>query len=238
MTPADHPRSRGVYDAGGADNDPLDGSSPLARGLHAAHSVGGGRRGIIPARAGFTPPPMATAAARVDHPRSRGVYPRRSRSRVRSGGSSPLARGLRGDALPPGHGARIIPARAGFTRRCSAWDATPPDHPRSRGVYTGPVASAAGASGSSPLARGLHDQGPAEQRGQGIIPARAGFTPSGGAALGPARDHPRSRGVYCRPGWAVLCSSGSSPLARGLRGAPTDEARQAGIIPARAGFTR
>ena len=52
--PPDHPRSRGVYyitpisPAGG------EGSSPLARGL--PHRVGGRpvRRGIIPARAGFT----------------------------------------------------------------------------------------------------------------------------------------------------------------------------------------
>ena len=52
---ADHPRSRGVYvDSSGVD-DVLDGSSPLARGLPAAHVSATNAARIIPARAGFTP---------------------------------------------------------------------------------------------------------------------------------------------------------------------------------------
>ena len=96
---------------------------------------------------------------------------------VRAPGSSPLARGL----LTSDYGMRvnpgIIPARAGFTRthlleRILKWD-----HPRSRGVYA--VSNSIGSmfDGSSPLPRGLrrlaHDRAPRE----GIIPARAGFTP-------------------------------------------------------------
>ena len=52
-----------------------------------------------------------------------------------------------------------------------------------------------------------------------------------------AKDHPRSRGVY-RPGHR-RCSarSGSSPLARGLRGGSGLRQLDVGIIPARAGFT-
>ena len=70
----------------------------------------------------------------------------------------------------------IIPARAGFTD-----DAIPAsfdgwDHPRSRGVYPDAAASAAALLGSSPLARGLLGQGILVKEGQGIIPARAGFT--------------------------------------------------------------
>ena len=50
----DHPRSRGVYLAD--ENYPADisGSSPLARGLRSCRSTRAAKRGIIPARAGFT----------------------------------------------------------------------------------------------------------------------------------------------------------------------------------------
>ena len=52
---------------------------------------------------------------------------------------------------------------------------------------------------------------------EGIIPARAGFTWATPNLHSSETDHPRSRGVYelrvlCKPG-----TTGSSPLARGLR---------------------
>ena len=50
-----------------------------------------------------------------DHPRSRGVYDQRVDAPVEIQGSSPLARGLRGEAWVVGRDLRIIPARAGFT---------------------------------------------------------------------------------------------------------------------------
>ena len=50
----DHPRSRGVYRRGACRRRTCRGSSPLARGLRDAAGAGRGRRGIIPARAGFT----------------------------------------------------------------------------------------------------------------------------------------------------------------------------------------
>ena len=50
----DHPRSRGVYVAIVAQALEVQGSSPLARGLLHECPPGGGREGIIPARAGFT----------------------------------------------------------------------------------------------------------------------------------------------------------------------------------------
>ena len=71
---SDHPRSRGVYTGGSVPRRWMEGSSPLARGLlHAPKRVGCTSR-IIPARAGFTPRPRGPLRARVDHPRSRGVY--------------------------------------------------------------------------------------------------------------------------------------------------------------------
>ena len=50
----DHPRSRGVYDLPSDAEIPVDGSSPLARGLLGHLGVVGVPKGIIPARAGFT----------------------------------------------------------------------------------------------------------------------------------------------------------------------------------------
>ena len=193
------------------------GSSPLARGLHRARSRIGPGRGIIPARAGFTRPRRAGRPPAQDHPRSRGVYSRTEKIGRARAGSSPLARGLR-----EGHGvvrARggIIPARAGFTEPGESPVHGTEDHPRSRGVYAGPLARPAGYSGSSPLARGLRPEGASGAHHGGIIPARAGFTGAGSDRGDGGRDHPRSRGVY---------------LPVGRRESPGSR-----IIPARAGFT-
>ena len=71
--------------------------------------------GIIPARAGFTRTGVHDLFLSGDHPRSRGVYAVTRSATGVSGGSSPLARGLRvaDRRCAAVHG--IIPARAGFT---------------------------------------------------------------------------------------------------------------------------
>ena len=131
----------------------------------------------------------------------------------------------------------IIPARAGFTRR-PRWRAPrPTDHPRSRGVYPAQSGPPPHSTGSSPLARGLPRRVLRAARGRGIIPARAGFTRSSRTQTTGRRDHPRSRGVYRRSLRMGRTWIGSSPLARGLRGAALRIPRRPGIIPARAGFT-
>ena len=97
-----------------------------------------------------------------------------------TGGSSPLARGLLKPIFDTVTDNRIIPARAGFTSRPNRGSLSPPDHPRSRGVYAGSPISCASTEGSSPLARGLPGKwidGFGEWR---IIPARAGFTSAHG----------------------------------------------------------
>ena len=73
---------------------------------------------------------------------------------------------------------------------------------------------------------------------RGIIPARAGFTPVPITHGALPTDHPRSRGVYGAAEEVELLRAGSSPLARGLLRAYTRRCVDAGIIPARAGFTR
>ena len=91
----DHPRSRGVYAKRRPVSAASSGSSPLARGLLEEWPEPVAVKGIIPARAGFTCPPLSWAGD--------------------GGGSSPLARGLRGGRGVCCSPRRIIPARAGFT---------------------------------------------------------------------------------------------------------------------------
>ena len=172
----DHPRSRGVYAMHRDMIVRYNGSSPLARGLRGPGARDRDRGRIIPARAGFTRGIRPRRPAREDHPRSRGVYTVLASVDYAADGSSPLARGL-----PASLGSmvvvfRIIPARAGFTRRPLRPPRRAGDHPRSRGVYGGRDAINGAAEGSSPLARGLRlviSDGQATAR---IIPARAGFT--------------------------------------------------------------
>ena len=113
---ADHPRSRGVYQATGVDDVLVLGSSPLARGLQVRLQGPVEACRIIPARAGFTPSPHGEMTPRPDHPRSRGVYEGFVVLTVVDVGSSPLARGLHALIGLRENVRRIIPARAGFTR--------------------------------------------------------------------------------------------------------------------------
>ena len=152
----DHPRSRGVYCSTSDTIRLKPGSSPLARGLPIDPHLFRREAGIIPARAGFT----MTKILAYDP----GV------------GSSPLARGLRPHHLRPGRLGRIIPARAGFTWPWSFATPSPTDHPRSRGVYDRRHSVLVTTAGSSPLARGLPKNENRGLPGDGIIPARAGFT--------------------------------------------------------------
>ena len=213
----DHPRSRGVYSATWVTLSPDRGSSPLARGLLiAAHIV---------------------EPTGVDHPRSRGVYGEVRLRRLDGRGSSPLARGLRLAELRKISDERIIPARAGFTEDVPGGVWGDWDHPRSRGVYETPRLSATSLTGSSPLARGLLIAKRQTRESDGIIPARAGFTPTSPSGRRQSRDHPRSRGVYLPLPRGRLMFGGSSPLARGLPLANYGQELCPGIIPARAGFT-
>ena len=214
----DHPRSRGVYVLQSVVELALEGSSPLARGLRVASCFVASRRGIIPARAGFTTARHRRRSSPRDHPRSRGVYGQDVAVAWPVHGSSPLARGLRCRCPAAARRRRIIPARAGFTTFANAAIFAQRDHPRSRGVYVplgvdvhptrgssplarglrGRRARRAGTSGSSPLARGLLMSAQAVSPHGGIIPARAGFTCLCFVRTFVRRDHPRSRGVYRR----------------------------------------
>ena len=212
----DHPRSRGVYSQSTAACISSEGSSPLARGLHQKEWTEKQLSGIIPARAGFTYDGRDPLAEPTDHPRSRGVYNLPVNIFGALKGSSPLARGLPAVQIIPEVGVRIIPARAGFTRSSPHRSHDRQDHPRSRGVYPSSRQGGRPFGGSSPLARGLPQAVLHRARNQGIIPARAGFTPDDPEPGSEAGDHPRSRGVYSRATTSSRSTAGSSPLARGL----------------------
>ena len=156
---------------------------------------------------------------------------------AKADGSSPLARGLPVDYDGGVAARRIIPARAGFTRRGRSRLGTHRDHPRSRGVYRGRRRVPDALRGSSPLARGLLLVNGERPDGERIIPARAGFTACRCGPGSRSRDHPRSRGVYSSPMTRPSSTWGSSPLARGLQHFQTWEYGPVRIIPARAGFT-
>ena len=111
----DHPRSRGVYPIRRTASSGMNGSSPLARGLHLPGVLSPRASGIIPARAGFTRSSLGSPRRPRDHPRSRGVYASLGHEHGGTAGSSPLARGLPAHRSPRSSAPRIIPARAGFT---------------------------------------------------------------------------------------------------------------------------
>ena len=233
----DHPRSRGVYRRRVRASAQVVGSSPLARGLREPEPRIWFSAWIIPARAGFTLTPATSASSPRDHPRSRGVYHSSASGGHGVSGSSPLARGLQNQARNSTCPGGIIPARAGFTSEPGARDRLTPDHPRSRGVYRGRVSRGGGASGSSPLARGLLSMENRTAIERRIIPARAGFTPPGCTSPRTPTDHPRSRGVYIAALVMVVMVVGSSPLPRGLQMGSRRSAARRRIIPARGGFT-
>ena len=152
-------------------------------------------------------------------------------------GSSPLARGTR--AWPPGSTTwiRLIPARAGNTRRLRMRRSRRRAHPRSRGEHPVSFTVCGSSPGSSPLARGTLSLQPPGTVILGLIPARAGNTrrPDGEGIHRWA--HPRSRGEHRLALAAGLGCRGSSPLARGTLTFRTFFATNTGLIPARAGNT-
>ena len=232
-----HPRSRGEHEVRRRVLPGTHGSSPLARGTPAGvgrliHSLR-----FIPARAGNTPRRPAPPPPRAVHPRSRGEHPRPIRPRNAKAGSSPLARGTRGDRRGHRPQRRFIPARAGNTWRGTARRIPRAVHPRSRGEHHRDSREIWAALGSSPLARGTrrgHRRAGADDR---FIPARAGNTPRMAASTAARPVHPRSRGEHCPAVPAGAADVGSSPLARGTHPHDRERAVLHRFIPARAGNT-
>ena len=192
---------------------------------------------IIPARAGFTQEASGHDFQARDHPRACGVYRRCVSCLIPRTGSSPRVRGLPATGTVPAPEAGIIPARAGFTVTNPVRGSIPQDHPRACGVYDTTALWCGETGGSSPRVRGLRPPSARRRPGNGIIPARAGFTTSPAASRCSSWDHPRACGVYGFPELEEWLGDGSSPRVRGLLLVVGRSGSDARIIPARAGFT-
>ncbi len=173
-----HPRSCGADRQRVCVDGYSPGSSPLVRGGLSRFRRLSGWHGLIPARAGRTRNLRGRRHLLRAHPRSCGADMRPLRGETWSSGSSPLVRGGRGTTdrhrCPDG----LIPARAGRTRVRTVQGCHDEAHPRSCGADDAYVLTTMREMGSSPLVRGgrvlyLHLV-PAK----GLIPARAGRTPT------------------------------------------------------------
>ena len=130
-------------------------------------------------------------------------------------GSSPLTRGKpRLDEADFNRGG-LIPAHAGKTMLEAPVMRLRRAHPRSRGENLPVPSVEVAVSGSSPLTRGKRGQVSSGTLPQGLIPAHAGKTMTGGSPAVSTPAHPRSRGenaVFLIP---LVYTVGSSPLTRG-----------------------
>ena len=112
-----HPRSRGENHLMPQPMVPFEGSSPLTRGKHDGHVLGGVHDGLIPAHAGKTGRTPTRAKSSTAHPRSRGENRGSRIYRPCYVGSSPLTRGKPGAAACISAMLGLIPAHAGKTVR-------------------------------------------------------------------------------------------------------------------------
>ena len=171
-----HPRSRGEHHRSKNFRMTVRGSSPLARGTRGHSCPSEVIFGLIPARAGNTCQDANHCRRGWAHPRSRGEHSKRSSARTRKRGSSPLARGTRGDDDEFVGAGGLIPARAGNTLITLVCGAHERAHPRSRGEHYRCPGGLRLGLGSSPLARGTPRSDVGKFGGPGLIPARAGNT--------------------------------------------------------------
>ena len=172
------------------------GSSPLARGTPQRQGRSRLIRGLIPARAGNTRPLFGHDQGTGAHPRSRGEHRRSIGHLLPLAGSSPLARGTRGQGRVRKCPAGLIPARAGNTGPCSRSSPMGRAHPRSRGEHQTAPLTISTRSGSSPLARGTPGHHLVTVAIDGLIPARAGNTLYYCRFSCYNWAHPRSRGEH------------------------------------------
>ena len=112
-----------------------------------------------------------------------------------------------------------------------------PAHPRACGENRAACLELCGGEGSSPRVRGKHQSADLRCEGAGLIPARAGKTPSVGRTRSPETAHPRACGENKGPDLVNGHEAGSSPRVRGKPRPLRPRDMEARLIPARAGKT-
>ena len=212
---ADHPRACGANGTVAVSMPHCQGSSPRVRGKQLYETAKSQKRRIIPARAGQTKAHRTVSRNCSDHPRACGANGPPRPDSTPPNGSSPRVRGKHDIFSKGGFVGRIIPARAGQTRRSSCRYESRPDHPRACGANLEFAVIGNKTIGSSPRVRG-------KRRGAGhrydvarIIPARAGQTAPNPIGRGHGSDHPRACGANFLDRWTTFFLFGSSPRVRG-----------------------
>ena len=170
---------------------------------------------IIPARAGQTILQHEIAGLKTDHPRACGANFELATSADANAGSSPRVRGKLLHLVAQLVDLRIIPARAGQTRRRRTAPRPRPDHPRACGANGGIRVRLHHPPGSSPRVRGKRGRGADVGRHPRIIPARAGQTIRPSPMTVRPQDHPRACGANLAHAFGNLFAIGSSPRVRG-----------------------
>ena len=151
---SDHPRACGANGVmARAESAPI-GSSPRVRGKRNGKHAAEPAPRIIPARAGQTCPSWLSMRPAPDHPRACGANPAQWTRTPTAYGSSPRVRGKLAHMDTPISAERIIPARAGQTRRSAELRVRTSDHPRACGANSWTFGSRSSMYGSSPRVRG------------------------------------------------------------------------------------
>ena len=194
--PQAHPRPCGEHLAGRWRRRAQSGSSPPVRGAPAGARCGGGRRGLIPARAGSTADKPGKVAGLRAHPRPCGEHVLEALRLICIQGSSPPVRG----ALVHNGGATLtlglIPARAGSTNAHASPTTPIRAHPRPCGEHNFEIVVRVPSGGSSPPVRGAPCQETFPRVCGGLIPARAGSTLACFPRCQLVRAHPRPCGEH------------------------------------------
>ena len=215
------------------------GSSPRVRGKRLGRTWGGGYvQRIIPARAGQTRTTAAPPHPGADHPRACGANVSVFLDRRGVGGSSPRVRGKHLSRILRIIITRIIPARAGQTKRPVPAYCLTADHPRACGANSARAIYMLVVSGSSPRVRGKRWEPTRRTCPTRIIPARAGQTRGRRCTANRTPDHPRACGANPHRIQLGGGQSGSSPRVRGKHLDDLQSDFNNRIIPARAGQTR
>ena len=192
---SDHPRACGANSESETEVLRQNGSSPRVRGKLVAPCRSDRLRRIIPARAGQTWFRLSCGSRAPDHPRACGANYMLRYGYFVQRGSSPRVRGKRPSGSSTGTRLRIIPARAGQTRRSPSSHTRVPDHPRTCGANTHTFFLERQTHGSSPRVRGKRHDAVTPIVRRRIIPARAGQTRSRSPHSSPYPDHPRACGA-------------------------------------------
>ena len=170
------------------------GSSPRVRGKRYYLHWPSPLLGLIPARAGKTPPRAPGPSPGGAHPRACGENAAQLDQRRGCGGSSPRVRGKRVVGEVAQEVVGLIPARAGKTFHFRSVYSPEGAHPRACGENPAVAVDGALTVGSSPRVRGKRAPHARRVGPRRLIPARAGKTTGGGTGAARRRAHPRACG--------------------------------------------